>query len=146
MVLLPGPGQLSLSLRLLPPFLFHGTHPLWLLGSHLSTSLWALLPMNTSCRLFLSQDWAEPFPMSSSAVCTQNEMVLANSGHRCEPPSQPLEKSTLVQQACTSIYTKFVHRFLEECRGVGDPERHNLAFKYTTLRGDKRQQFLGCGG
>ena len=46
-------GQLSLSLRLLSPLLVHGIHPLWLLGSHLSRSLWDLLSMNTSCHLLL---------------------------------------------------------------------------------------------
>ena len=30
-----------------------------------------------------------------------------------------------------------VHQFLEECRGVGYPKRHDLPLKNTTLRGYK---------
>ena len=60
--------RLSLSLRLLSPLLVHGIHPLRLMWSHVSKSVWNSLPMNAACCLLLLQVWAALFPMSSIAV------------------------------------------------------------------------------
>ena len=58
----------------------------------------------------------------------------------------PSRNQLLYKRPAPPYIQNFVHQVLEECRGVSDPKRHDLPFKYKTLRGYKCQQFLKCSG
>ena len=56
----------------------------------------------------------------------------------------PSGNQLLYQRSAPQYVQNFVQQFLESCRGVGYPKRHDLPFKHTTLRGYKGQQLLSC--
>ena len=77
-------------------------------------------------------------------------MVLLGIGAETHVIDVSLHLSTsrnhlLYKRLAPQYIQHFVHQFLEECRGVSDPERHDLPFQYMTFRGYKGQHLLTCG-
>ena len=50
----------------------------------------------------------------------------------------------LYKRSAPQYVQNFLHQLLEECRGVGYPQWHDVPFQHTTLKGYKGQQFLSC--
>ena len=123
-------------------------HVLGVRGPHMETQILDLLLHELASLEFHS---VMVFLTNDKKLTLEKDMVLLGIGTQTHIIDVglylcPSGNQLLYKRSASQYVQNFVHRFLEECRGVGYPKRHDLPFKHTTLRGYKGQTFLSCGG